>query len=165
MSEISQHLSGKPEPPTARPYHGRHYQDRLYQQRLFEETQYSLRQYPRREYQESGMWLELAKFGALLASLLCLYATFHTAFLIPDSRWYAHLTDALKLLALAAVISWAGGWLFHRWDLIVGNKDSSIAGSLPMKIFWWGSLGICVLFLISWYFEAYYLPLRRSVTW
>jgi hypothetical protein len=126
---------------------------------------YPARQYPRRQYQESGMLLELGKFCSLLLGILCLCAVFHCAFLVQDTSLIDRLVAALKMLAGTAVICYGSGWIFHRWDLMVGIKDSSIVSSLPMKLFWWALLGMAVLFIVSWYLEYYYMPLRRSLSW
>ena len=111
------------------------------------------------------MLLELGKFGSLLLGLLCLCAVFHSAFLMPEAGLSDRLIDALKMLLVAAGICWGSGWIFHRWDLSVGIKNSSIVSSLPMKVFWWALLLIFVLFVLSAYFEYYYLPLRRFPLW
>jgi hypothetical protein len=111
------------------------------------------------------MLLELGKFGSLLLALLCLYAVFHAAFLMQEAHLSARLIDSLKMLAVAGGICWGGGWIFHRWDLTVGIKNSSIASTLPMKVFWWALLLLVLLFLVSAYLEYYYLPLRRSFLW
>jgi hypothetical protein len=111
------------------------------------------------------MLLELGKFGSLLLAVLCLCAVFHSAFLVPEAGLSDRLVDALKMMALAAGICWGSGWLFHRWDLSVGIKNSTIASSFPMKVFWWALLILFVLFVLSAYFEYYYLPLRRSLSW
>jgi hypothetical protein len=111
------------------------------------------------------MLLELGKFGSLLLALLCLCAVFRSAFLMPEAGLTDRLIDAVKMLLVAAGICWGSGWLFHRWDLSVGIKNSSIVSSFPMKVFWWALLLIVVLFVLSAYLEGYYLPLRRSLSW
>ena len=73
------------------------------------------------------------------------------------------LIDAVKMLVVAGGICWGSGWIFHRWDLTVGIKNSSIVSTLPMKVFWWALALLFVLFGLSAYFEYYYMPLRMSL--
>ena len=111
------------------------------------------------------MLLELGKFGSLLLSLLCLFAVFHSAFLMQEAGLVDRLMNALKMLLVAGAICWGSGWIFHRWDLTVGIKNSSIVSTLPMKVFWWALALICILFALSAYLEYCYLPLRSSLLW
>jgi hypothetical protein len=111
------------------------------------------------------MLLELGKFGSLLLALLCLCFVFHVAFLVQEPQLSNRLVDAAKMLLVAGGICWGSGWIFHRWDLTVGIKNSSIASTLPMKVFWWALLLLFVLFGLSAYFEYYYLPLRGMPLW
>ncbi len=111
------------------------------------------------------MLLELGKFGSLLLSLLCLFAVFHSAFLMQEAGLIDRLINAMKMMLVAGAICWGSGWIFHRWDLTVGIKNSSIVSSLPMKVFWWALVLIFILFVLSGYFEYYYMPLRRSLSW
>ena len=110
-----------------------------------------------------NMLLELGKFASLLLSILSLIALFYAAFLLPASGFEERILASLEMVSLAACVCWASGWIFYRWEQKAGVENTSVAASLPVKLFWWTSGAILVLFLISWYLEAYYLPLRSAL--
>ena len=105
------------------------------------------------------MFLELAKFASLLASILTLDAVFHTAFLEPGSHLEQQLLPALRMLFLAAAASLGSGYIFRAGERRAGQgavrPDGSVAGSLPMMIFWWGSGLMTLLFFLAWLVERY----------
>jgi|ERR1700690_91407 hypothetical protein len=105
------------------------------------------------------MILELSKFVSLLAGIVSLHAVFYTAFLAPVEGLRERVFESLDMLVLAAAICFASGLIFQGWDRKTGVHNSSILASLPMKIFWWFSGVVGVMFATSWYIEAYYLPL------
>ncbi len=106
------------------------------------------------------MLLELAKFASLLVSILALDAVFHTAFLEPGSHLEEQLLPALRLLLLAAAISLTSGYIFRAEERRAGpsgiRHHGSVAGSLPMRIFWWGSGVMSLLFFLAWLLERYH---------
>lgn len=111
------------------------------------------------------MLLDLGKFASLLLSILCLFAVFHTAFIMPAGSFDDRAIASLKMLAVAAAVCWGSGWIFCYWERKMGAENPSIARTLPMRAFWWSSLGMLILFLVSWYVEVYYLPLLASPPW
>jgi hypothetical protein len=105
------------------------------------------------------VFLELAKFASLLLSILSLDAVLHSAFLEPGSNLQQRLFPSLDLLLVAAAVSLGSGYIFHVWDLKAGKRDASVAGSLPMMIFWWGAGVIALLYALGWLLERYCLEL------
>jgi hypothetical protein len=105
--------------------------------------------------------LELAKFASLLLSILSLDALFHAAFLEPASHFEQRLLPSLDMLALSAAVCLGGGYIFRAWEQKAGRRDASIAGSLPMLIFWWGAGIIGLLFFLAWLLERYFFGLRH----
>ena len=105
------------------------------------------------------MFLELAKFASLLLSILALDAVFHTAFLEPGSHLEQQLLPALRMLLLAAAVSLGSGYIFRAEERRSAQggvrHDGSVAGSLPMMIFWWGSGVMALLFGLAWLVERY----------
>lgn len=105
------------------------------------------------------MLLELAQFASLLLGILTLDAVFHTAFLEPGSHLEQQLLPALRMLLLAAAVSLASGYIFRaaepRAPQRSARHDGSVAGSLPMMIFWWGSGVMALLFGLAWLLERY----------
>jgi hypothetical protein len=106
-----------------------------------------------------AVFLELAKFASLLVSILTLDAVFHTAFLEPGSHLEQQLLPALRMLMLAAAVSLASGYIFRAGERRApqrsARQDGSVAGSLPMMIFWWGSGVMALLFGLAWMIERY----------
>jgi hypothetical protein len=104
------------------------------------------------------VFLELAKFASLLLSILTLDAVFHTAFLEPGSHLEQQLLPALRMLLLAAAVSLVSGFIFREGEKSEQGAirhDGSVAGSLPMMIFWWGSGVMALLFGLAWLIERY----------
>jgi hypothetical protein len=108
------------------------------------------------------MVLELGKFVSLLAGIVSLHAVFYTAFLAPANGMRERVFESLDMLVLAGGVCLASGLLFRSWDRKAGIEKSSIAASLPMKIFWWFSGVVVVMFAASWYLQVYYLPLNSA---
>jgi hypothetical protein len=104
--------------------------------------------------------LELAKFASLLVSIVTLDAVFHTAFLEPGSHLEEQLLPALRMLLLAGAVSLGSGYIFRAGERRAGpgeiRQDGSVAGSLPMMIFWWGSGIMALLFFLAWLIERYH---------
>jgi hypothetical protein len=109
-----------------------------------------------------AVFLELAKFGSLLLSILSLDAVFHSAFLEPASDLHQRLLPSLELWMLAAGICLASGAIFQEWEQRAGKRDASLVGSLPMLIFWWASGGMALLFGLAWWLILYF-PVRGPV--
>jgi hypothetical protein len=101
------------------------------------------------------MLLELARPVALLSCILSLYAVFHTAFLIPASDMHQRIYQSLELLALAAAISFVGGFIFRNEAREPGSGGTRFAGTLPMRMFFWTTSTMFILFIVSWYMESY----------
>jgi hypothetical protein len=101
------------------------------------------------------VFLELAKFASLLLSILLLDAVFHTAFLEPGGHLEEQLLPALRMLLLAGTVSLGSGYIFRAGERRV-RQDGSVAGSLPMMIFWWGSGIMGLLFFLAWLLERYH---------
>jgi hypothetical protein len=106
------------------------------------------------------MGLELAKFAALLLSILSLDAVFHAAFLEPGSHFEQRLLPMCEMLMFSAAVCLVSGYIFRSWDWKMGRRDASIAGSLPMLIFWWGSGLILLLFFLGWLLNRYFFGLK-----
>jgi hypothetical protein len=105
------------------------------------------------------VFLELAKFASLLLSILSLNAVLHSAFLEPGSNLQQRLLPSLDLLLVAAAVCLGSGYIFHAWDQKAGKRDASVAGSLPMMIFWWSAGVIALLYALGWLLERYCLEL------
>jgi hypothetical protein len=116
------------------------------------------------------MLLELAKPVALLLCLLSLYAVFHTVFftleapqllLQPHQAIRDRIIDSLFLLALSAGISFIGGLIFREAE---PSPHPSLAGTLPLQIFYWATSIMLVMFFLSWFLETHYI-FSPSIHW
>jgi hypothetical protein len=114
------------------------------------------------------MVLELAKPVALLLCLLSLYALFHTAFLAPGSgatllipgpELHDRILESLLLFGLSAGISVISGLLFRE---AATPSHQSLSATLPMRLFYWATGIMLLLFVISWYLETYCIFYRSN---
>jgi hypothetical protein len=101
------------------------------------------------------MFVDIAKLVTLIACILCLYALFYTAFLIPSTDMNQRIYDSLALLALAAGISMIGGLVFRGATQEPRTGRTGLAATLPVKLFCWASGAMIVLFVVSWYLESH----------
>jgi hypothetical protein len=101
------------------------------------------------------MWIEVAKPVALLLCILSLYAVFHAAFLIPASELQQRITDSLERLALAGAIAFVGGALFYKSEPQRLSSNFRFSSTLPLRIFYWTTGAMLLLFLVSWYLESH----------
>jgi len=109
------------------------------------------------------MLLELAKPVALLLCLLSLVAVFHTLFfsiedphliLQPHQAFRDRIIDSLLLLALSAGICLLGGLVFRESE---PDPHPSLATTLPMQLFYWGTGIMLVMFFLAWFLETHYI--------
>jgi hypothetical protein len=101
------------------------------------------------------MLVEVAKPVTLIFCILSLFALFHTAFLIPASDLHQRIYDSLELLALAAAISLISGLIFRKAPRGPYSGSDRLTSTLPVQVFCWASIGMLVLFIVSWYLETY----------
>lgn len=115
------------------------------------------------------MLIEIGKLVSLLLSILSLDALLTSAFFVPGSHWDERLLNSLARVVLAGCVCFASGLLFNRPEQHdplqrdPGHGDSEatsdIMRTLPVRLFLWGLLGMALLFVLSWYLEAYYIPM------
>jgi hypothetical protein len=95
--------------------------------------------------------LEFGKAFTFLASILSLYWVAINALFIPGSRWEDRLFLALSKLALAAAICLFSGLVFRWPSRLNPDANQPITATLPMRLFFWSTAGIALLFAGSWY--------------
>ncbi len=116
------------------------------------------------------MLLEVSKPVAFLLCLLSLYALFHTAFLVPGSldllvpgpALHDRILDSLLLLALSAGICLVSGLIFQEAE---PEPHPSLSATLPLKVFYWATGAMLLLFVVSWYLETYCIFYRDTRWW
>ncbi len=116
------------------------------------------------------MLLEFAKPIALLLSILSLCILFHTAFLvqgdfnflIPSHALHDRILDSLLMLALSAAICIVSGLLFRDAE---PTPRPSLATTLPVRLFYWTTSIMLLLFIVSWYLETHCIFYRSTSRW
>jgi hypothetical protein len=109
------------------------------------------------------MLTEIAKPVTLVSCILSLFAVFYSAFLDFSLDFRGKIYSSLGWLVVAAAISLLSGWVF-REAANTRSAHTSIAFTLPVKMFFWASSAMLFLFLISWYLQAnciFYRDVRR----
>lgn len=106
-----------------------------------------------------GLLLELARPLSFFLSILSLYTVMMSAFFVPGTRWEDRLEMALLRIALAACVCFASG-LLYAWPLpAAGEPPQPLLSTLPVRLFFCALAAMALLFALSWYLEAYYIPL------
>lgn len=104
------------------------------------------------------MLLDLGRVLSLLLSIVSLYYVAVDAFFVPGTRWEDRLSMTIAKIALAACVCFASGLLFSRPQTERG-ESVALMSTLPVRMFFWTLMGVAILFLLSWYLDAYYVPL------
>jgi hypothetical protein len=107
------------------------------------------------------MLLELGRMLSFVLSILSLYPVMMSAFFEPGSRWNERLTVILLNIALAACVCFSSGLLFSWPARTNPDAGQPLMSTLPVRLFFWAMAAMAILFAVSWYLEAYYLPLIR----
>lgn len=105
------------------------------------------------------MFLELGKVLSFFLCILSLCDVMMNAFFIPGVRWQDRLIVTVGRIVFAACICFASGIFFTLTGKTHGRAEQSVASTLPMQMFFWTMVGVALLFALSWYLDAYYVPL------
>ncbi|HEY6448348.1 MAG TPA: hypothetical protein VIY53_17955 [Acidobacteriaceae bacterium] len=104
--------------------------------------------------------LPLAKFLALTLSILSLCALLAHAFFVPGADWHDRLVDGLGMLGFAASVCFASGLIFEIPDRKFDPEPTpSLMQTLPVRLFFWAAGLIAVIFVLSWFLAADFVPL------
>jgi len=95
--------------------------------------------------------LEVGKAACFFLCLASLYRAAMHAFFVPGSPWEERMLFACLHLALAAYVCFMSGFVFTL--PLRGNPDRGqpLTATLPVRLFFWTSGCIAVLFFASWY--------------
>lgn len=104
------------------------------------------------------MLFDAGKALSFMLSILSLYPIMMSAFFVPGTGWVERLSMALAKTAMAACFCFASG-LFFAYPPGPDRKGEPLLGTLPVQMFLWTVAGVAVLFVLSWYLDAYYVPL------
>ena len=104
--------------------------------------------------------IPLIKFAALLVSILSLCALMGHAFFVPGAAWEDRLMDGLGMLGLAAAICFASGLIFEIPDRKFDPEPAvPLTHTLPVRLFFWAAALMAVIFLVSWFLAADFVPM------
>ena len=107
---------------------------------------------------QQSIWFELGKALSFMLGLLSLYPLVVSAFFEPGTHWIDRLTMSLLRIGLAGCVCFASGLFFYR-PARPNDPGLPLTQTLPVRIFFWTLLGVAILFALSWYLEAYFVPL------
>jgi hypothetical protein len=95
--------------------------------------------------------LELGKAACFFLCLASLYQAAIRAFFVPGSRWEERMLFACLHLALAGYICFMSGFVFTLPVRSNPDRGQRLTATLPVRLFFWTSACIAVLFFTSWY--------------
>jgi hypothetical protein len=107
------------------------------------------------------MLLELARPLSFFLSMLSLYPVLTSAFFVPGSRWEERLEMALLRVVLAACFCFSSGLLYAWHSRTDPAASEPLLATLPVRLFFWAIAGMAILFVLSWWLDAYYVPMLR----
>ena len=105
------------------------------------------------------MLREIGKAVSFMLSILSLYPLIVSAFFVPGARWQDRLSLSVGWMLLSGCFCFASGLFFERDPRAEGDPGEPLLRTLPVRIFIWTLVGVAILFVVSWYLEAYYVPL------
>jgi hypothetical protein len=108
---------------------------------------------------EAPLILELGKVLSFFLTILTLLEAANSAFFIPGARWQDRMAAALLRIAIAGCFSFASGILFTISARAYRVPVPLLTATLPVRLFFWTLLGMAILFALSWYLDACYVPL------
>jgi hypothetical protein len=95
--------------------------------------------------------LELGKAACFFLCLASLYQAAIHAFFVPGARWEERMLFAALRLAWAAYICCMSGLVFTLPLRSNPDRGQPLTATLPVRLFFWSSGCILVLFFTSWY--------------
>jgi len=107
------------------------------------------------------MLLELGRAISLLICILSLYWVMLGAYFVPGSRWQERLASCALRAVVAGCVAYASGLLFAAHSADRTGRAPSPLSTLPVRLYLWGLAAMAALFFLSWYIEAYYVPLTQ----
>ncbi|HEX4039531.1 MAG TPA: hypothetical protein VHX37_15840 [Acidobacteriaceae bacterium] len=104
--------------------------------------------------------VQIAKFLALMLSILSLCLLFGHAFLVPGRGWEDRLIDGLSMLGMAASVCFASGLIFELPDRKFDPAPTPpLLRTLPVQLFFWAVGLMAVLFVLAWFLAVDFVPM------
>jgi hypothetical protein len=107
------------------------------------------------------MLLELLRPLSFFLSMLSLYPVMLSAFFVPGTHWEERLEIALLRVAFAACVCFTSGLLYAWRPHTNPQAAEPLLTTLPVRLFFWAVGGMALLFALSWWLDAYYVPMLR----
>jgi hypothetical protein len=95
--------------------------------------------------------LEVGKACCFFFCLASLYEAAIHAFFVPGARWEQRMILASFRLLWAAYVCFMSGLVFKIPIRSNPDRNQRLTATLPVRLFFWSSACIVVLFLASWY--------------
>lgn len=108
---------------------------------------------------QAPLILELGKVLSFFLCILALLEAVNSAFFIPGAPWQNRLAASALRIAVAGCVSFASGILFTMSARAHRVPVPRLMSTFPVRLFLWTLLGIAILFALSWYLDAWYVPL------
>ncbi len=105
------------------------------------------------------MLLDLGKALSFFLSIMALSEAIFSAFFVPGTGWEERLSAAALRIAIAGCCCFASGMLFAMSARAQGAPNPPLTSTFPVRLFFWTLVGMTILFALSWYLDAYYVPL------
>ena len=98
-----------------------------------------------------GAVLELGKAACFFFCIASLYEAAIHAFFVPGARWEQRMLMAGVRLAWAGYVCALSGLVFKIPIRSNPDREKRLMATLPVRVFFWSSGAIVVLFMTSWY--------------
>ena len=95
--------------------------------------------------------LELGKAACFFFCLMSLYQAAIHAFFVPGARWEERMLFACLRLAWAGYVCVMSGLVFSLPLQSNPDRGQRLVATLPVRLFFWATGCIAVLFATSWY--------------
>src|ERR1700756_4429283 len=95
--------------------------------------------------------LEVGKAACFFLCLASLYEAAIHAFFEPGARWEERMFIACLRLGWAAYVCFMSGLFFKMPLRSNPDRGQRLTATLPVRLFFWSSACIAVLFFSSWY--------------
>ena len=108
---------------------------------------------------DAPLILDIGKVLTFFLTLLALLEGINSAFFLPGVRWEQRLAACLLRVGIAGCFSFASGILFTMSARARRVPVPRLASTLPVRLFFCTLGAMAILFALSWYLDAYYVPL------
>ena len=102
---------------------------------------------------------EIGRILSFFLSVLLLFPVMASAFFVPGSHWKQRLVLTIVKVAFAGCASFLSGCFFLKPRREGEALIDRLLETFPVRMFFWTMGAVMLLFVLSWYFEEYFVPL------